>query len=124
MDEIRLSRLDHTWLIDIDGTVLAHNGHLTGQDELLPGVRAFWAQIPPGDRIVLLSARKAEERVQTLASFHSAGLRFDDALFGLPTGERILINDTKPAGLVTALAMPVSRDGGLAHLNVVFLTDR
>ena len=34
-------------------------------------------------------------------------------LTGMPTGERILINDIKPSGLRTALAINVKRDEGL-----------
>ena len=48
MTAIVVSALPHTWLVDVDGTVLAHNGHLKGRDVVLPGVAAFWATIPPG----------------------------------------------------------------------------
>lgn len=113
MSGIVLSDLAHTWLIDLDGTVLLHNGYKNGGDVLLPGVQDFWAQIPAGDVIVLLSARPEAERVQTLDFLQGAGLRFDHALFGLPTGERVLINDQKPQGLKTAIAVNVVRDGGL-----------
>lgn len=117
--DIRLSTLAHTWLIDVDGTVLAHNGHLLEGDRLLPGVQEFWQRIPVGDVVILLSARKESERTTTLALIEAHGLRYDQAIFGLPTGERILINDSKPGGLVTALAVAVGRDAGLARLDVV-----
>ena len=118
MTAIVVSALAHTWLIDIDGTVLAHNGHLKGRDVVLPGVAAFWATIPPGDRIILMSAREEKSRRKTLAVLDAAGLRYDQAIFGLPHGERILINDDKPGGLVTALAVPVARDAGLGDLSL------
>lgn len=119
MDQpIVVSPLGHTWLIDIDGTVLAHNGHLTGGDRLLPGVAEFWAQIPAGDVIVLMSARTDLERDGTLEVLRGHGLRFDHVLFGLPHGERVLINDAKPSGLATALAVNLARDEGLARLSV------
>jgi hypothetical protein len=113
-----LSNLAHTWLIDVDGTILCHNGHKQGGDALLPGVHEFWATIPPGDTIVLMSAREETYREATLAFLEAAGLRFDYALFGLPHGERILINDVKPRGLHTALAVNLRRDGGLAELRI------
>ena len=116
--EIRVSTLAHTWLIDVDGTVLAHNGHLQGEDRLLPGVREFWRLIPDGDVVILLSARKESEREATLARIEAHGLRYNQAIFGLPTGERILINDSKPGGLVTALAVSVARDAGLEAVGV------
>ncbi len=115
---LRLSPLGHTWLIDVDGVICPHNGYLRGDDTLLPGVREFWARIPPSDRIVLLSARDEVDRAATLALMAAEGLRVDHALFGLPTGERILINDAKPSGLVTALAVNVARDAGLTDLVV------
>ena len=115
---LRLSLLPHTWLIDVDGVICPHNGHLRGEEALLPGVRELWATIPSGDCIVLLSARGAEHQAATLALMAAEGLRVDHALFGLPVGERILINDAKPGGLVTALAVSVARDAGLADLAI------
>ena len=114
MTAFKLSPLPHTWFIDIDGTVLEHNGFQRGEDRLLPGVREYWARIPAQDVIILLSARKEAEQEATLRVLAKAGLRYDRALFGLPTGERILINDRKPSGLVTAYAVNVARDEGLA----------
>lgn len=111
-----LSRLGHTWLIDIDGTILKHNGYKMGGDELLPGVQAFWQAIPAGDCIILLSAREEQYRSITLDFIRNAGLRFDQALFGLPHGERLLLNDAKPRGLQTAIALNLARDAGLAGL--------
>ena len=108
-----LSALGHTWLIDLDGVVCPHNGHLRGDESLLAGVREFWAAIPAGDCVVLLSARGSEHRSAALALLAAEGLRVDHALFGLPHGERILINDAKPSGLRTALAVNVVRDVGL-----------
>lgn len=113
---LRLSPLPHLWIIDVDGTILAHNGHLAGDDDLLPGVRELWDAIPPGDTILLLSARAEAHKAATLRRLEALGLRYDRALFDLPVGERILINDAKPSGLATALAVNVTRDGGLGGI--------
>ena len=118
MTELQVSRLNHTWLIDVDGTMVRHNGHLSAGDELLPGVVEFWAQIPAGDTIVLLSARAHYHQAATLHFFDQKGLRYDHAVFGLPTGERILINDRKPNGLPTALALNLPRNQGLGELHL------
>lgn len=118
MTEIVLSKLSHTWLIDVDGTILKHNGHKMGGDELLPGVRELWASIPAGDVIVLLSARTLDEMPATLAFLDERGIRYDHALFNMPKGERVLINDGKPGGLHTAVAMNVLRDAGLQDWTV------
>jgi hypothetical protein len=113
---IALSSLAHTWLIDLDGTILKHNGHKSSGDELLPGVLAFWKNIPETYFILLLSAREEQYRQSTLEFLSQAGLRFDQAIFGLPQGERVLLNDVKPRGLQTALAFNLKRDEGLSGI--------
>jgi len=118
---LALSTLPHTWLIDVDGTVFAHNGHKDGEDRLLPGVKAFWASIPVHDTIILLSARKHDEAALTEAALRRCGLRYDQLIVGLPTGERILVNDRKPGGLVTAHAVDIARDEGLEAVGVRIL---
>jgi hypothetical protein len=118
MNSLILSRLSHTWLIDVDGTILRHNGHLLSGDELLPGVKAFWESIPCGDVVVLLSARTEEERASTLDFMQKHQLRVDYAIFGLPKGERVLINDAKPKGMKTAMALNVPRDQGLSSVRI------
>jgi hypothetical protein len=115
---LRLSTLPHTWLFDLDGVIVPHNGHLRGDESLLPGVRALWATIPAGDCIVVLSARGEEHGAAALALMAAQGLRVDRALFGLPVGERILINDAKPGGLLTALAVNLERDTGLGEVTI------
>ena len=104
----------HTWLIDIDGTILKHNGHKQCCEELLPGVKDFWRQIPDSDHIILLSARENHFKKQTLRFLRNNQIRFDEVIFGLPAGERIVINDSKPSGLRTSIAVCVNRDEGLA----------
>lgn len=112
---MRLSPLPKTWFIDVDGVIFRHNSHLEPEgDQLLPGVREFWAGLGERDVVVVVSAREEHERAATLAALDRHGLRYDAALFGLPTGERIVINDAKPSGLVTAHAVCPARDAGLA----------
>lgn len=113
-DTLTLSPLGKTWLVDIDGTILPHNGHLTGQDVLLPGVVKLWQSFGPADVVILMTGRAEKFRAATLGILEAAGLRWDQALFDLPTGERVLINDTKPSGLRTAHAVCVPRDAGLS----------
>ena len=119
MTKIVLSPLPKTWLIDIDGVLFAHNGYLQGEDRLLPGVKAFFEQLGPEDKVILLTARKPQYLEQTQAALANFGIRYDHILFGLPTGERIAINDRKPSGLATCHALNLDRDEGLADIEVV-----
>jgi hypothetical protein len=113
MIPFKLSTLNHTWFIDLDGTILEHNGYLLGEDKLLPGVKEFWANIPADDYVVITTGREKKYQDKTLDFLTKNNLRYDAALFGLPLGERIIINDTKPEGLKTALAWNVKRNKGL-----------
>lgn len=103
-----------TWLLDLDGTVVKHNGHLQGGDELLPGVLPLWAAMGPEDVIVILTARPSTHRAVTEDFLRRQGLRFDQLIMDLPHGERLLFNDRKPDGSATAHAFNLARDGGFS----------
>lgn len=105
-----LSHLPKTWLIDIDGTIVKHNGYLEGGDRLLGGVRAFFATLPKEDRVILLTARESSEIAKLKEFLAAHKIRFDNIISDLPFGERILINDKKPSGLKTAFAINKVRD--------------
>ncbi|MGB7274769.1 MAG: hypothetical protein WBC69_15840 [Geitlerinemataceae cyanobacterium] len=119
MTELILSCLPKTWLIDIDGVIFNHNGYKEDGDKLLPGVQEFWEQISEDDFVILLTARTEEIRESTLAMFTNSGLRYNAAIFGVPTGERICINDKKPSGLLTSHAVNLLRDEGLGGLKAI-----
>ena len=111
MSNLVLSSLGKTWLIDIDGTIVKHNGHLIdGQDTILEGVKETWEQFDEQDHIVLLTARKACYAEQLEHTLNENGIRFDQIIYDLPHGERVLINDKKPSGLMTAYAVNKDRD--------------
>ena len=123
MKRLALSLLPHTWIIDLDGTVLRHNGYKLGSDELLPGVERFLDSIPPSDFIIFISAREEEFKEQTVDFLDKCNIRYDTVIFGVPSGERILINDIKPSGLLTAHAINVIRDSGLGELAISIADD-
>lgn len=108
---MELSTLAKTWILDVDGTLVKHNGYLIdGYDTLLDGVREFFEKIQPEDKIILLTARK-EEYLEDLKNFlKENNLRYDYLLTDMPMGERILINDDKPSGLKCAYAVCKKRD--------------
>jgi|LauGreDrversion4_2_1035121.scaffolds.fasta_scaffold182576_2 uncharacterized HAD superfamily protein len=109
-----LEHLGRTWLIDLDGTVTAHNTYLTTGDALLPGVKDLWSRFSSEDRVILLTAREERYRDATLSFLVAQGLRHDVLLMGLPHGARILVNDCKPDGTPTAYSVNLARDQGLA----------
>lgn len=115
---LRLSPLPHTWILDLDGTLLVHNGYLSGGDRFLPGALDFLRGIPQEDFVLILTARGAELRAQTEEFLCRHQVRYDEIIFGATVGERILINDDKPSGLRCALALGVERDRGLEQVDV------
>lgn len=119
---INLSALRHTWILDIDGTILKHNGYkLDGHDTLLDGVKEFFDSIPKDDKIILLTARE-NKHIDNLKRFLQAhNLRYDHLLSDIPVGERILVNDKKPSGLNTAYAINKDRD---AKFNITYKIDK
>ena len=113
-DPLVLSALGHTWILDLDGTVVRHNGYKTdGQDSFLEGAEAFLRRIPADDMIIFLTSRTEEYREQTLRFLRDNHVRFDHIIFNAPYGERILINDDKPNGLAMAYAVALERDAPL-----------
>lgn len=115
---ITLSSLNHTWLIDLDGTIFEHNSHLYGNDLLLDGVKEFFEKIPKDDYIIIITARKKKYKENTIQNLENNNIRFNLILFDMPIGERILINDIKPKGLKTAIAINVKRNNGLNDIKI------
>ena len=118
MKNIILSTLPHTWLFDLDGTLCVHNGYKKGVDIILPNVVDFIKSIPKDDLIIILTSRKKIEKSTTLTFLKKNDIRYDHIIFDLPFGERVIINDKKPSGLSTALAINIDRDNGLSDLNL------
>lgn len=108
------SPLNKTWILDIDGTLVKHNGYkIDGFDTLLNGVKEFFEQLSPDDKVILLTARK-EEYLPALKEFLSQNnIHYDVLLTDMPMGERILVNDKKPSGLNTAYVINKDRDEAL-----------
>ena len=106
-----LSPLGKTWVLDIDGTLVKHNGYkLDGNDSLLPGAKEFLDTLPPKDLVVLLTSRTKEQAGLTEEFLRENGIRYDAIIYGAPYGERILINDKKPSGLAMAIVVNTDRD--------------
>ncbi len=106
-----LSTLAKTWIFDLDGTIVKHNGYkIDGKDSLLTGAKEYLAEIPSEDKIIIITSRETRYREETLRFLEENGIRYDEILFDMPMGERILVNDKKPSGLDMAVALNVDRD--------------
>lgn len=110
-EKLILSTLPKTWILDLDGTVLKHNGYiLDGQDTILDGAAEFLRRLPDEDRIVLFTSRTEDYRQMTLDFLAEQKIRYDEILFNMPMGERIVVNDRKPSGIDMAFAVNMDRD--------------
>ena len=110
-ETITLSTLPKTWIFDLDGTLLKHNGYkIDGHDTLLEGVQEYIGDIPEQDYILLLTSRTEEYRDMTISFLQDNGIRYDQILFNIPMGERIVVNDRKPSGIDMAFAVNSDRD--------------
>ncbi len=110
-NELTLSTLPKTWFFDLDGTIVKHNGYKDdGKDTLLSGVKEYLAALPEEDRVILITSRTEDCRELTLKFLNDSHVRYDEILFNLPMGERIVVNDRKPSGLDMALAVNINRD--------------
>ena len=110
-DALVLSTLPKTWVFDLDGTLLKHNGYkIDGADTVLPGTLEYLATIPNEDKIVIFTSRTDEFKQMTIDFLRDSGVRYDEILFNMPMGERILVNDRKPSGLDMSVAINMDRD--------------
>lgn len=107
-----MSSLSKTWIFDLDGTLVIHNGYKTGRDQILPGVKEFLVKIPETDYILIITSREKEAREKTEQFLREEGIRYNLILFEMPMGERILVNDNKPSGLPCAFAVKRERNQG------------
>lgn len=110
-ETLTLSTLSKTWIFDLDGTLLKHNGYkMDGVDTVLPGVREYLAAIPNEDKIIIFTSRLEQYKQVTLDFLSEHKIRYDEIFFNMPMGERIIVNDRKPSGLDMAVAININRD--------------
>ncbi len=116
---LRLSTLNKTWIFDFDGTLVEHNGYKIGDDKFLPGAKEFLQSIPDTDFVMIMTAREKEARKKTEDFLKENNIRYNEILFEMPMGERILINDDKPSGLRCAYALTPDRNEGLENIEIM-----
>lgn len=119
--EITLSALGHTWILDLDGTLVVHNGYkIYGKDKFLEGAKEFLEAIPGEDMVIIITSRKLEYKEMTESFLEENGIRYDQIIYEAPYGERILVNDNKPSGLKTGYVVNKERD---EKLEIGFVCD-
>ena len=121
---IKLSNLPKTWIFDIDGTLVLHNGHISNENEdFLVGVESFLAENIEKDDVILLTTSRTKEESSLIFEKVKQICNCDvRVISSLPFGERLLFNDDKPSGLKTAHAINLQRDSGLE--NVIIRVDQ
>lgn len=67
-------------------------------------------EIPEDDHIMILTSRTDEYRESTIDFLKRNMIRYDQIIFNVPMGERIVVNDRKPSGIDMAVAVNVDRD--------------
>lgn len=106
-----LSSLGHTWILDLDGTIVKHNGYkIDGEDSFLSGAREFLDSIPKEDLIIIVTSRTDEHKEMTLEFLEKNSIKYDTIIFNAPFGERIIINDKKPSGLNCSISVNLDRN--------------
>lgn len=119
-----------TWFVDIDGTIfedktndeidiIIQNYKFDSylQEKPIPKNLEFFRNLPKKDKIIITTARETKHREHTLKALEYHRMPYDDYIFDLGSGPRIVVNDIKPANadgnlspLDTAYAINVERD--------------
>lgn len=113
----------YTIFVDFDGTCCYHWENLPEimrhDSKILDGVFEKFQEWRSKDYyVVLTTARPESLREFTTRQIMEMGLYFDQLVMGLPTGPRVIINDEKPNGMLTAFAKCVKRNKGLRYVEV------
>lgn len=112
-NKLVLSMLGHTWILDLDGTIVKHNGYkIDGIDTFVNGAEDFLRGIPSKDMVIFLTSRAEKYRKITEKFLKDNQVRYDYIIFNVPHGERILINDDKPSGLQMSISIRKKRNDG------------
>ena len=111
-----------TIFCDIDGTLLKHHGDqclyniMKKPPELLPNVIETIGCWKDNEyKIILTTGRPERMRNLTQEQLDTVGIFYDMLIMGLPHGERIVINDSKPSLSSTAIGVVVERNKGFSQ---------
>ena len=113
-----------TIFLDIDGTLVKHKPlceNTLGDSplELLEGTLEKLTEWDlKGYRIILTTGRKESLREATEEQLNNLGIFYDILIMGIGGGDRVLVNDKKSDGRVTAFAICPDRNFGIKDINI------
>lgn len=112
-----------TVFMDIDGTIAKHqhtlSEMLSNRMELNDGVMDKITEWRAKDYyLVITTARPEGTRDTTVRQLAEAGIFYDQLVMGLPTGQRVVINDKKPDGTLTAGHVNLERNEGFSGIDI------
>jgi histidinol phosphatase-like enzyme len=107
-------------MVDIDGTLCEYDlDVIKGFKDmtLLPGtLEKLDEWNGKGYQIILTTGRLAS-RERTIEQLEKAGIVYDQLVTDIGGGKRIIINDIKPDGTLTAVAYNLLRNQGISSIN-------
>ena len=109
-----------TILTDLDGTLIEYNlDVIEGLKPmtLLPGVLDKLTEWRENGYCIVITTGRPATRIHTERQLQEAGISYDHLLMGLGGGKRILINDAKPDGQITAVAYCIERNAGISSIH-------
>jgi len=110
--------------LDIDGTIIKHHGGSSSnihehETVVLPDIKKKLDEWEvKGYQIVITTGRKESFRKFTEDQLFKAGIAYDQLVMGLGNGERVVINDKKPNGTITARAICIERNEGIGGIEL------
>jgi len=109
-----------TCLVDLDGTIIEYNMDVVlglCDPKPLPGcLEKMLEWRAKGYNIIITTGRDASRLEQTKAQLDKVGIPYDAVLIGIGGAPRLLINDTKPDGRITAKAYSLDRNRGFGDI--------
>lgn len=84
---------------------------------LLPGTRKKFMEWRSKGYTIILATGRPLSREHTVHQLAQAGIPYDLLVMGVGGGKRVLINDKKPDGSLTAAAYNLERNVGIADIN-------
>jgi hypothetical protein len=113
-----------TIILDIDGTLVYHEGNQKKQVKGLPKLlKDVHKRLEEWDRrgckIILLTGRRESTRAITMRQLEKLGIYYDHLIMGVGPGARYLVNDRKPNSTEnTAVAINITRNEGLTNVRI------